>query len=154
MNVRELQDALALIEKTYVAGGAKSQAKEVKALLNSMDGHADISVDEFVDLIEKGLANDGPADLIEVVTAGLFSAGTDSGQFQRHLDQIRVDKRVGLSEASVIANRYKNQLSGGQYVFKFKSKKEAFDFIYDTFLGRALGESKMKAIDALHRQAS
>jgi hypothetical protein len=149
MNVRELQVALDLIEKTYEAGGAKSQAKEVASLLKSLDGHADKSVLDFVALVQSKLL---PDKSVEFWVHDLFKAGTDAALFDEVLRLLRGNRAISLADLCLIANRFKNELSGGKYVFKFKSKTEVYDFIYDTYLGRALGASKMKAIDDLHRR--
>jgi hypothetical protein len=164
MNVRELQDVLHKLEDVYASAGAKKQAGSVAALAKSLDGNPELSIDELVANIRQKLSSSSSGKpvaetvidlaLVAEYAAGLASAGTDRAGFDQVFEQMKIDPAVKIAEIYAIANRYKNDPTDGKFVFKFTSKREALDFIFDTYIGRAQAESKAGIIDRITRWAT
>lgn len=165
MNVRELQDALRKLENVYELGGSKKQAGSVAAVVKSIDGDPDLSVDELIAQIRRKLsASEGDAAdvaarkpevpaVVDQYARRLAEAGTDRSQFDELFAKLKSDPAAKAVECFAIANRYKNDPIDGKYVFKFGSKREALDFIFDTYIGRAQAESKAGIIDRITKWA-
>jgi hypothetical protein len=87
----------------------------------------------------------------------LASVGTDRAGFDHVFAALTGDAAVKSAECFAIANRYKKDPASDNddpYVFKFASKREAFDFIYDTYIRRAQVEIKVGIIDRITRWAT
>ena len=163
MNVKELQEALRLVEQMYAAGGAQKQASEVHGLVSALDPHGGKSVEDFVR--EMGaLLDSKPAAKRSVIgfdeaivgrhTAALLDAATDRSKFDAAFSAVKADKAVKIAEMGEIANRFKNTPSGASHRYSHASKTAAADFIFDTYIERAQFESKMSAIERMTRWAT
>ena len=164
MNVRELQDVLRKLEAVYVSGGAKKQAGSVAALAKAIDGTPEMSIEQLIDEIRLKLSINVSIEgsrsqiidegLVDAFAKRLAAVGTDRRSFDILFAELKGSPVVRAAECSAIANRYRNDPTGGTYVFKFSSKLEAQEFIFDTFIGRAQAESKAGIIDRMTKWAA
>jgi hypothetical protein len=79
----------------------------------------------------------------------LLGAGTDQGAFNGVFEMLKSDRGIAKPQLDSIANRYLNEPSGGQFLFKFKSKTEALETIRRKFIERAQSESKRGIIERM-----
>ena|SRR5260221_7964963 len=83
----------------------------------------------------------------------LLAAGTNESTFNTVFSAIKSDRKVTKPVLDAIANRYLNEPSGSNHVYKFKTKSHAFDAIKNKFFARAQAESKGGIIDRLMRRS-
>lgn len=83
---------------------------------------------------------------VEQHSQALLSAGINRPAFDAAFNALRADKTVKAAEMHAIANRFKVAPSGSMHIFKFKTKREATDFVFQTYLDRALTQSKIELI--------
>ena len=166
MNVRELQDVLLKLEGVYASAGATKQAGSIAMLAKTIGGRPELSVDELISEIRLKLSVGGPvgtlvskepalnAAIVADYSERLVLAGTDRTQFDHAFTALKNDINVKSNECFAIANRYKNQPINGSFLFTFSSKREALEFIFDTYIGRAQAESKAGIIDRITNWAT
>jgi hypothetical protein len=166
MNVRELQAVLRMLEEIYTVGGAKKQAESIAVLRGALVGDPEMPVDRLFEEIRLKLSGTGidlekskqPAsanrEVVERYARLLSDAGTARDQFDQAFGAMKDDPSVRSAECFAIANRYKNDLVDEAFEFKFDTKKEAVDFIFDTFIGRAQAQSKAGIIERVTKWAN
>ena len=165
MEIRELQSALRQLEALYASGGARKQAESLSELIGAMDGHADQSVETFVEETKRklgatsksaskaaALSTDG--EVVDRHVNRLFAAGTDRGHFDTAFTALKSDDSAKAPECSEIASVYKNRPTNGTYKYRFDSRAKALEFVYDTYLGRAEDDSKSSIIDRMTKWAT
>jgi hypothetical protein len=161
MQVAKLKRLLERLRDSYSAVGAEKPAKDMRRVTDLLKGFETKTVSEFVGETQALLANEKPAtprtrsteELVARYVRELLDAGTDKAAFDAAMGLIDDDREIGKSELSEIANRYRNESSGGTYAIKFRSLKRARGAIRDVFLERCDAQSKRKAIDKLTRRA-
>ncbi len=163
MNIKELQNALRLLEAMYASGGARKQAESVSTLIEALEGHHEQSVEAFVEgarhLNDDSLRIPSKAKAIngEAVSRhvdSLFAAGVARDRFDAAFVALKSDPLAKIGECVEVANIYKNRPTNGTFKYKFESRTKALDFIFDTYLGRAQDESKAGIIDKLAKWAT
>ena len=164
MNVQELQSALKRLEKIYSGGGAVKQADSLASLIESLEGHLDCSVDDFVERVSAEFAGKKPVDAPKTVAANdgvvrqhveaLFASGTNRELFDQAFNALKASATAKAAECFEIANVYKNRPTGGTYRYKFTSKNKALEFIFETYITRAQEESKAGIIARITKWAS
>lgn len=166
MNVRELQETLLKLEDVYASAGATKQASSIAMLAKTIGGRPDLSVDDLISEIRLKLSvsgligaskNNEPAlnaAIVDQYSELLALAGTDRTEFDRVFAALKGEAAVKSNECFAIANRYKNDPINASFLFKFSSKREALDFIFDTYIGRAQAESKAGIIDRITNWAT
>lgn len=158
MNVESLQRILQRLAELYGAGGAASEANDVKRVARALDGHGHKLVEEFVEETQKKFKapatsrqNDPGQEAIADHSQRLLDAATDKQAFEVAFSLLGADRAVSKSEMFAIANVYLNRPSGGSHIFKFKSAKEAKARIRSVFIERLDAQSKKKSIEKLTR---
>lgn len=164
MQLSRLKRIFERLTDSYAAAGAEEPAKDMRRVADLLKGHEQRTVDDFVAETRKALDAGGFTsakqrskindDVVARHTSSLLSAGADRSAFDAAVGAIDADDQVGKLELFAIANRYRNQPSGGTHEIKFKSVKQARGTIRDVFLERADSQSKRGAIDKLTKRAS
>jgi hypothetical protein len=163
MQIKILKRLLERLRDSYSAVGAAEPAQDMRRVAELLKGHEDKPVSEFVAetkalLHDKKPAFPAPAVATNEVIArhvrSLLRAGTDRSAFDAAMADLDSDNEVGKVELFAIANRYRNEPSGGTHEIKFKSLKQANGSILDVFLERSDAHRKRGAIDRLTKRAS
>ena len=160
MNVGELKAVLKRLEDLYSAGGASSVAKDLRSVVELLEGHESESLDEFIadtqTLISKPESK--VPEFNEAVARkyaqALLDAGIDEQRFKAALDVLDSDASASTAEWVEIANLYRNAPTGGTHRYKFASVKAARNAILDTFGGRLESASKRGIIERITQWAS
>jgi hypothetical protein len=163
MKVKRLKRLFERLRDSYSAAGADEPAGDMQRVAGLFSGHEDRAVDEFVAETKRLL--DGQSSTTEQTIQvadelaakyirKLLEAGTDQSVFDTVMDDLESDAEVRKIELFAIANGYRNEPSGGTYVTKFKSLKQARESIREVFLGRLDAQSKRGVIDKLTKRAS
>jgi hypothetical protein len=142
--VAGLQAALRSMLEFCEAAGAKTAAKDIRALSDSVEAHAAESLNVFCAQAEawlaapkpkargKGAAKKGPDEAaIASYVAGLRDAGTDRTAFEAALARLKADKSMKSAEVAEIARRYANTVT------KYKSMAAAHADIASAFTQQA-----------------
>jgi hypothetical protein len=79
----------------------------------------------------------------------LLAAETNELAFNRIFSAIKSDRKVTKPILDSISNRYLNEPTGSDHVYKFKTKTHAFEAIRNKFFERAQAKSKGDIIDRL-----
>jgi hypothetical protein len=147
--IRAVLDKLRLI---YTSSGAKSQATDCEKLSEALDSREGEFVGTFVKAIRNAVTEgQQPAEDVGKYASPLLAAGTNDVDFNTVFSAMKSDRRVTKPILDAIANRYLNQPTGSNHVYKFKNKTHAFDTIKDKFFERAQAKSKG---DIIHRLMS
>lgn len=164
MQVKILKRLLERLRDSYSAIGAVEPSKDMRRVVDLLKGHEDETVGEFIAETKARLEGQNSPDTSEVQTAAdkvvadhvrrLLDAGTDRSGFNAAWALLNDDAEVGKLELFAIANRYRNEPSGGTHAIKFKSLRQARTVIRDVFLERADAERKSGAIERLTKRAS
>jgi len=161
MDVKELKSALERIERLYAEAGATTAAKDLRSVVQLLDGHDAQTVEAFItetsELLSSASATKTAAvDESRVIghAARLLAAGIDQSAFDAALNELDSDVSVGKAEWAAIANRYRNAPTNGTHVYRFKSNREARAAIRDAFIERHEAKSKRGIIDRLTKWAS
>ena len=163
MQVKILKRLLERLRDSYSAVGAAEPAKDMRRAAQMLNGHEDKAVGEFVSETKALLDDEKPTPRGQVADGQvvakhvrrLLAAGTDKSAFDAAIAALDDDAgEVGKVELFAIANRYRNEPSGGTHEIKFKSLKQARAAIRDVFLERSDAQSKRSAIDKLTKRAS
>ncbi|MEQ1650199.1 MAG: hypothetical protein ABL898_16590 [Hyphomicrobiaceae bacterium] len=163
MLVRDFQEVLLRLEEVYIAGGANKPAKSVRTLIDALAEHLEKTVDQFVadargkmapemsELVSKLQAETFDDRIVSQYATELAKIGCNQVLFEAAITRLKSDSQVKNPEAFAIANRYRNEPTQSDVEFRFSSKREALNFIYETFLTRAQDENKAGIIDRLTR---
>ena len=164
MQVKILKRLLERLRDGYSAVGAVEPAKDMRRVTDLLKGHEDKTVGEFVSETKVLLDDAKPAVTVPTARAAdrvvakhvrrLLDAGIDRSAFDAAMTALDDDGEVGKLELFIIANRYRNEPSGGTHEIKFKSLKQAHGSIRDVFLERSDAQRKRGAIDKLTKRAS
>jgi len=158
MIVKELRSIFQRLEELLSSAGSRQSARDVNSVVKALDGSEDKTVDQFVSETKRLLDPQPPqiegAAIPDKFTTthyvcALLSAGNHREAFEEVLEDLRADKRVSKDELFAIANAFFNEPTGGTYVFKFKSKGAAYEFIRKKFVERAQLDNKFKIIEKL-----
>lgn len=156
MKVESLQRVLQRLADLYRAGGATSEADDVKKVVEALTTHADKSVKEFVDETKKELKapsasnkRDLDLDTFAQHSERLLNAAIDRNAFDQAFSLLDADKALSKLEIFSIANIYLNRPSGGSHVFKFDTAREAKARIKRVFAERLDVQRKNKSIEKL-----
>jgi len=132
------------------AAGAKTAAKDIRALSDSLEAHAAESLNVFCAQADawlaapkpkgrgKGAAKKGPNE--EAITSyvdSLRDAGTDRTAFEAALARLKADKSLKSAEVAEIARRYANTVT------KYKSMAAAHADIASAFTQQARFANKV-----------
>jgi|SRR5262245_13772520 len=164
MQIKILKRLLERLRDSYSAVGAAEPARDMRRVADLLKGHENKPVSEFV-AETKALLDDtkptfpGPAaatndEIVARHVRRLLRAGIDRSAFDAAMADLDGDNEVGKVELFAIANRYRNEPSGGTHEIKFKSLKQANGSIRDVFLERSDAHRKRGAIDRLTKRAS
>jgi hypothetical protein len=163
MQVKVLKRLFGRLRDSYSAAGADEPAKDMRRLSDLLRGNEDKTVEEFVAetraLLDPGQlqATDGIAQVSDEAIAkhvrNLLGAGTDRSAFDAAMAELEQDREVGKMELFAIANRYRNQPSGGTHEIRYKSLKQARGSMRDVFRERTDSQSKRDAIERLTKRA-
>jgi len=147
--VAGLQATLRSMLEFCEAAGAKTAAKDIRALADSMDAHAAESLNVFCAQAdawfaapkptgrgkggaESGAAKKGPNEaVITAYLESLRNAGTDRMAFEAALAKLKADKSMKSAEVAEIARRYANAVT------KYKSTAAAHGDIASAFTRQA-----------------
>ena len=158
MEMKELRRIFDRLRSIYTSAGAAGPADDLSKVAKVLEKHEHLSVDAFVAETKSRLAElDRPPaeeldeDVIASYTRRLLSAGADRKEFETAFSELRTSKAVTKSTLDAIANRYLNEPSGGNYLFRFKTKAAALQAIRDAFIERAESESKRGIIEKITR---
>jgi len=158
MNVRELRSIFQQLQELLSSAGSRQSARDLDSVVKALDGSENKTVEQFVSetkrLLEPPPPQPEPAatpdeTAITHYVRGLLGAGDDREAFEEVLEDLRADKRIGKDQVFAIANAFFNEPTGGTYVFKFKSKAAAYEFMRKKFVERAQLDSKFKIIEKL-----
>jgi len=132
------------------AAGAKTAAKDIRALSDSLEAHAAESLNVFCAQADawlaapkpkgrgKGAAKKAPDEAaITSYVAGLRDAGTDRATFEAVLARLKADKSLKSAEVAEIARRYANTVT------KYKSMAAAHADIASAFTQQARFANKV-----------
>jgi hypothetical protein len=144
--VAGLQATLRSMLEFCEAAGAKTAAKDIRALSDAMEAHAAESLNVFCAQADawfaapkpksrrKGAAKKGAAPNEAAITsyvAGLRDAGTDRTAFEAALAKLKADKSMKAAAVAEIARRYANTVT------KYKSMAAAHTDIANAFTQQA-----------------
>jgi hypothetical protein len=142
--VAGLQATLRSMLEFCEAAGAKTAAKDIKALSDSLEAHAAESLNVFCAQADawlaapkpkgrsKGAAKKGPDEAaVASYVAGLREAGSDRAAFEAALAGLKADKSMKSAEVAEIARRYANTVT------KYKSMAAAHADIANAFTQQA-----------------
>jgi hypothetical protein len=159
MKISEIRAVLDKLRLVYSEGGAKSQAADCEKLSEGLKIYEDELIEAFAQrvrdafLLKNRKSTARPAATcglsVEDYAPALLAAGTDDEAFRTLLSAVGSDRRVTKPILDNIANRYLNEVSGGNHLFRFKTKGLALDAIRNKFVERAEAESKDEIIDRL-----
>jgi hypothetical protein len=153
--IRAVLDKLRLI---YISSGAKSQAGDCEKLSEVLGARGDEFVGSFVKTLRNALTKEKRNVVNQAGTDGadvgkyasmLLAAGTNELAFNPIFSAIKSDRGVTKPILDAIANRYLNEPTGSNHVYKFKTKTHAFDAIRNKFFERAQAKSKGDIINRL-----
>jgi hypothetical protein len=162
MNIRVFRSVLERLEKLYASAGARTQAKDIRSVSSLLDGHENKTVEAYVAETRAAIRTDDqdrgrhvadPEAYVTEHAQRLLDAGTDEEAFDAALTALDNDDRANKSAWFAIANRYRNQPTGGTSTRKFRSIKDARQAIRDVFLDRFDARSKRRVIDKLTKRA-
>jgi hypothetical protein len=152
VKISEIKAVLDKLRLIYISSGAKSQATDCEKLSEVLDSREDEFVGAFVKTIRNAHTEEQqPPDDVAKYASPLLAAGTNAVEFNTVFSAMKSDRRVTKPILDAIANRYLNQPTGSNHVYKFKNKTHAFDTIKDKFFERAQAKSKG---DIIHRLMS
>ena len=158
MKIRELRSILERLQEVFSSAGSRQPARDLKSVVEVLHGSEDTTVEQFVSETKSLLDPEPPRPkpppptneiAISRYVRKLLDAGDDREAFEAILEALRIDERIGKDELFMIANRFFNEPTGGTYVFKFKSKAAAYEFMRKKFVERAQLDSKFRIIDKL-----
>jgi hypothetical protein len=142
--VAGLQATLRSMLEFCEAAGAKTAAKDIRALSDSLEAHAAESLNVFCAQADawlvapkpkargKGAAKKGPNEAaIASYLESLRAAGTDRPAFEAALARLKADKSMKSAEVAEIARRYANTVT------KYKSMAAAHADIASAFTQQA-----------------
>ena len=147
--VAGLQSTLRSMHEFCEAAGARTAAKDIKALSESMDAHAAESLDVFCAQAaawlaapkpkgrgkagaKSGAAKTGPNEVaITSYLESLRDTGTDRMAFEAALAKLKADKSLKSAEVAEVARRYANTVT------KYKSMAAAHADIASAFTQQA-----------------
>ena len=149
MKVSELRVVLDDLQVIYAAAGAKSQAGDVKSVLDLFDGFDDVDVDAFLAELREEISpstesvdvTPGRADVVESFVRRLLQAGTDRAAFEAVWSELACHSSVTKSEMDSIAHRF----TGGRR--SWGTRKLAHDAIKVRFVERSYQAGKMKLLE-------
>jgi hypothetical protein len=157
VRISEIRAVLEKLRLIYISSGAKSQAGDCEKLSDVLAGE-DESVGAFVKTVRNALTKEKRNGVNRIGTDGtdagkygamLLSAGTNELAFNRIFSIIKSDRKVTKPILDAISNRYLNEPTGSDHVYKFKTKTHAFEAIKNKFFERAQAKSKGDIIDRL-----
>jgi hypothetical protein len=149
VKISEIKTVLDKLRLIYISSGAKSQATDCEKLSEVLNSREDEFVGAFVKTIRSaGTEEPQPPDEVGKYASPLLAAGTNNVEFNTVFSAMKSDRRVTKPILDAIANRYLNQPTNSNHVYKFKNKTHAFDAIRDKFFERAQAKSKS---DIIHR---
>ncbi len=153
--IRAVLDKLCLI---YISSGAKTQAGDCEKLSEVLNVRDDVLLGAFVKAVRNALtkekrdgvnrAGTDGADIVKYAPL-LLATRTNELAFNPVFSAMKSDRRVTKPILDAIANRYLNEPTGSNHVYKFKTKTHAFDAIKNKFFERAQAKSKGDIIDRL-----
>lgn len=144
MHVKKLLDALEGIAAIVEAAGAKSAAKDIRAVKQLFDQGKDRSAESALN--ELGQILDSETGLIRANYVNrLLEAGTIKSKFDVVCGALDKDKSVDKKLADTIADGYLNKDREGRK--SWPNRKAAIDAIRRKFEERAYQEGKMRIVE-------
>ena len=140
MNVGKLRQLLIDVSAVLASAGSAKHGSDLNRVAELMKGQDHLSVDAFLDELEKDIAPPSSAEVIARYVAQFYSAGIDEFAFRKVFETLSKDKTIKKPEADLVAHGY----IGGRD--KWKNRAAALEAIEKEFVSRRYDASKMKEV--------
>lgn len=151
--VKQIQDELARIQKTLSLAHAKSQAKDIKELIEVLKRHNNEAVDQYVqkskEILEekKTKTSKAPPQLnisdIQKYIQAFKDCGTNKNKFETVFSEMKNDKNIRKAELFEIVTGYYGKMPKNTKVAELENR------IHKKFIELGQYESKKTVIDKL-----